>query len=109
MRLVSTALVLVSSAALLGGCAIGPPSPLYGSLYTNVTYPSHYQGAAPKGPGSKSGSSKATNILGLVATGDASVNAACQDGSITTVHTVDQNATNVLGLWAVYTTEVTGE
>lgn len=104
------AFCLVLAVALpLGGCAIGPMTPLNAMLYTDVTYPSAYQGASTEGPGPKKGTSQATNVLGLIATGDASVAAACSHGGITKIHTVDHHGTNVLGLWATFSTIVTGE
>jgi hypothetical protein len=80
-----------------------------GFLYTDLKYPSYYDGAAEKGPGSKSGTSQAVCYLGLVATGDASIDAACRNGGIATIHSVDTHGTSVLGLFATYTTTVTGE
>ncbi len=99
--------LLLIAALGLGGCAISP-APLYGGLYTNITYPSQY-GTSQLGPGSKRGTSSATSFLGIIATGDAGVEAASNNGGITTIHTVDQTTTNVLGLFATYKTTVTGE
>lgn len=108
MRLAKVAVLAVGCAGLLGGCAV-VGSPVPGLWYTDVKYPSYYDGAAEKGPGSKVGSSKATSILGLIATGDASVEAACRNGGIANVHTVDIEAMSLLGLFATFTTRVTGE
>jgi hypothetical protein len=97
-------------AALLvcSGCSLAP-SPLVGAIYTSMQYPSWYHGVDNAGPGSKRGTAKASSILGLVATGDASIEAAARNGRITKIHTADTQATSVLGLYATYTTIVTGE
>lgn len=54
------------------------------------------------------GEASAANILGLVSFGNASIRAAAGDGGITKIKTVDAHTTNVLGIWAIYTTVVTG-
>ena len=92
----------------LSGCAVAP-SPLHGILYTDVKFPSYYQGADTVGPGSKRGQAQSASILGLVATGDSSVEAAARNGGIRKVHTVDHHSNSILGLYATYTTIVTGE
>ena len=99
-------LVLTSSlvAAALTGC-----SPLVGSVYTDVKFPSYYQGAAEKGMGSKSGSGTVINILGVYAAGDASVQNAANTGGIKTIHTVDHHYWSILGVYQKWTTTVTGE
>jgi hypothetical protein len=101
------ALLLVAPFLLLGGCAMAP-SPMYGFFYTDVKYPSYYDGADTLGPGAKTGMATAQNILGLVAVGDASAQAACKAGGITKVHTVDHQAWSILFFYAKYTTIVTG-
>ena len=100
--------LLVASFALLSGCMI-VPSPVPGIWYTDVKYPSYYQGAAEKGPGSKSGMAEAQTILGLIATGDASIDAACKAGGISSINTVDHKGWQVLGVFGKWTTLVTGE
>ena len=57
----------------------------------------------------KTGEAKATSILGIIATGDASVAAAAKNGGITKVKTVDVKATSIIGIYATYTVVVTGE
>ena len=91
---------------VLSGCAV-VASPLNGSIYTSVTYPS--LGGSTAGPGMKRGESSASSILGIVATGDAGVEAAARNGNITKIHTADTHASSVLGIYATYTTVVTGE
>jgi hypothetical protein len=96
------------SVLVCSGCAM-VASPLPGSIYTDVSYPSYYKGVDNVGPGTKRGEAMASSILGIVATGDASVAAAARNGRITKIHTADTKATSVLGIYATYTTVVTGE
>jgi uncharacterized protein YceK len=98
-------LVLVLALALmLSGCASVLPN---GILYTEVK--------APIGAGegdvsySKVGVAKATSVLGLVATGDASIKAAMENGGIRRIKYVDYDAKNILGLFGEYTTTVYGD
>lgn len=89
---------------LLSGCASVLP---LGVIYTEVNVP-----VATGEPGSsysKTGVSKVTSILGLVATGDASIKAAMADGKITKVKYVDYSAKNILGVYGEYTTTVYGD
>jgi hypothetical protein len=62
-----------------------------------------------KGPGSKTGKGSVSNVLNLFAAGDASVAAAANNGRINTIHTIDQDVVNFLGIDAKITTRVTGE
>lgn len=96
------AIVLATSA--LGGCAM-VASPTTGFLYTKV------QGPITTGNGtntSKTGQACASNILGLVSTGDATIDAAKKAGSITTVSSVDHDSTSILGLYGTFCTVVKG-
>lgn len=77
-------------------------------IYGNVKYPSAYSGASEKGPGPKKGISKAQNIMGLIAVGDASVEAACKAGSISEVATVDHEYMSILGVYVEWSTIETG-
>jgi hypothetical protein len=58
---------------------------------------------------SKSGSASATSVLGIVATGDASIQAASSNGGITKIQHVDQKVERILFFWAKYTVTVYGE
>ncbi len=51
---------------------------------------------------SKVGTAEATSILGLVATGDVSIDAAAKAGGITKIHHVDEECTAILGIVAKY-------
>jgi len=87
----------------LSGCAT--PFPM-GGIYTEVAFPV----AASEGArGSKVGTAKATSILALVATGDASLKTAMANGGITKVKHVDYSVKNILGIYGEYTTTVYGD
>jgi len=98
-------LSVMAVAALLTGCATSYP---IGSLYTEVALP---QSATSNTASTKQkvGVSTCTSVLGLVATGDASIEAAMRNGGITKVHHVDWSARNILGLYGEYKTTVYGE
>ena len=93
------------AAALVSGCDRSVPS---GVLLTEVTLPvavtSNTCKVAPK-----VGKSQCKDFFGLIATGDASVNAAMRDGNIKTVYYVDWKANNVLGVIGTYECTVYGE
>lgn len=104
------ALVLGASVAALSlSACTSTISPLPGLLYTDVKYPSYYDGVEAAGPGSRRGEAQATSILGLIATGDASIEAAAKNGGVQRIHTADTHGMSILGLFATYTTIVTGE
>jgi hypothetical protein len=59
--------------------------------------------------GAKTGQATMTNYVGLVATGDASITAAAQNGGIKKVKTVDYHYDSILGIINKTTTIVTGD
>ena len=100
------AIALLGMLALLGvgnGCMIHP---LIAGLYTSVNY---HMGDHPQEIGTKTGESCVTNILGIIATGDASVKAAASKAGIKQVKSIDYKMTNILGLFGTYCVIVTGE
>jgi hypothetical protein len=103
MRVLLVCLIL-TTAVMFSGCAT--PYPM-GMVYTEVKSP------VAVGDGgvnySKVGTSKATSILGLVATGDASIKAAMERGHITKEKFVVYESKNILGLYGEYTTKVYGD
>lgn len=102
MKVLSVAAV---AAVMLSSCAM-VKSPLSATLYMDVKGPV----AVTSNTGSsKVGSATATGILGLIATGDASIDAAAKKGGITKIHHVDEHATSILGIIAKYEVIVYGE
>ena len=57
---------------------------------------------------SKVGESRAKGIL-IVAFGDCSIKAACEDGNITRIHHIDSEEINILGIYAEKIVRVYGE
>jgi hypothetical protein len=100
---IAVAVLGVCFASLAGCAAVGP---LPGAVYTDYKFPSLTSQA---GPGRKIGTSQARAYLAMVAVGDASVDAACKNGGITKINTVDTKAYSILGIYTTWTTTVTGE
>lgn len=91
-------------ALFTSGCATPYP---YGAIYTEVECP---VAATNKGvSAAKVGISESTSVLGLVATGDASIATAARNGGITEISHVDFEARNILGIIGEYKTKVYGE
>lgn len=99
-------LAITGLATALGGCATAVSPVGNGLLFTSVSGPVN---AANNERASKIGKACATNILGLVASGDASIDTAKQDGSISKVASIDYQSTTVLGLMSQSCTVVKGE
>ena len=77
-----------------------------GFFYTGVEEPVN---ATSNSRGTKTGEASCTNVLGLVAVGDCSIDAAAKKGGINNIKSVDQKTTSVLGLFVKRTTVVTGD
>ena len=95
---------LIGMLFLFTGCATIYPS---AAIYNNVQLPVTVTDNV--GTPMKTGTAQATSILGLVATGDASIEAAKKNCNITKVYHVDWDAMNVLGIYGRYTVTVYGE
>ena len=94
---------VVAAAALMSGCAATPGA---GAIYANQKSPIT---ATTNAAATKTGvSDKCTSILGLIATGDCSIENAKKNGGITNVSSVDYDRTNILGLIHTGSTIVKG-
>lgn len=94
----------VAASLLLSSCAaIGP---VMGFAYTDVKYGT---AATSNNLGSKVGRAEAKGYLGVVAIGDASIEAAAKSAGIKKISHVDQHANSILGILTTYTTVVYGE
>lgn len=98
----TTAVVL---ALVVSGCAV-TVGPVTGLMYTNAKYPWTATGS-PKEP-TRVGRATVRSFFGAVATGDASIQTAAQNGGITEIHHVDYEAQNVFGVVADFTVVVYG-
>jgi hypothetical protein len=108
-RIILTVLLAAVCLTTLTGCG----AILFGGglFYADVKAPMgaiSYYGASANGY-SKVGKAANTTILGILLTGDASLDAAMRSASITKIHHVDQQYTNILGLIQTSTTIVYGE
>jgi hypothetical protein len=97
--------MLAAMVFLAVGCAT--PYPV-GLLYTELNMPQQAVSQADVSY-TKVGTAKATSVLGLVTTGDASQRAAIRNGQITKVKYVDYSVKNVLGIYGEYTVTVYGD
>ncbi|NDW18885.1 hypothetical protein D0T53_08160 [Dysgonomonas sp. 216] len=95
---------VVASLALSScGAAFGP----VGALYTDVTMKNDIVDGATLG--SKVGKSEAKSYLGLIAIGDAGVEAAAKAAGIKKISHVDMHTNSILGIINTYTLVVYGE
>ncbi|GAA3588786.1 MULTISPECIES: TRL-like family protein [Marinobacter] len=93
----------IAATVTLSGCATSFP---VGGLYTDVELPA---GATSNTAASKTGVAKCQSILSLVAIGDCSIEAAKEDGNISSVSHMDWKAKNILGIIGTYELRVHGE
>lgn len=109
MHILKTVLAIIAASFLLASCATGP-SPIVGSVYTNLKGPNHgeYVSKVKKNITSQTGEACASSILGMIATGDASINTARKSVGIKKIQNVDYKFYNILGLYTKTCTLVTG-
>ena len=96
--------VTAASFSMLAGCAMAR-GPVTGFVYSD-THSS--QAPTSNQAGNRVGEACATSILGAVATGDASIEAARRNGGITMISSVDESATSYVGVYAKFCTIVRG-
>ncbi|MFA7074404.1 MAG: TRL-like family protein [Endomicrobiaceae bacterium] len=97
--------LLLTTTVLFSSCA-SVKSPLMGVLYTDVKAPEAVTANAGK---SKVGTAMAKSVLGLVATGDASIETAAKSAGITRIHHVDYYSKSILGIYSEFIVTVYGE
>ncbi|MDH6358420.1 TRL-like family protein [Parabacteroides sp. PF5-9] len=95
----------IAAAAFLTSCGV-TKAPVMGAIYTDVI-----SGTAVTSNklATKVGTGKATGILGLFATGDASYQTAAKNAGITRITHVDERNYTILGIITTYETFVYGE
>ena len=92
----------------VSGCISAPVVPPIGLIYTGYTAPLDLdQSGTPVSQ--KEGRASTYSVLGLVAWGDGSVEAAARSGGIQTIESADYEYFHVLGVFHRYTTIVYGE
>jgi repressor of nif and glnA expression len=111
MRRIALLAILAVSVFSFTGCGAMIAMGGGGLFYQDTKAPSAavaYYGSTTNSMG-KIGKASVTSILGIIVTGDASLDAAMRAGSMTKLHHVDTQATNILGIIATYTTIAYGE
>jgi hypothetical protein len=92
----------------LSGCMIAPVVPPTGAVFNKTKAPLDVDFEKSE-CGPKTGTANTNCILGLIAWGDASAEAAARDGDISTIEHVDYEYMNVLYIYQRYTTIVHGK
>lgn len=103
-RMWSAGILGLGAVALVGCQPVA--SPLMGILYNETKFGWE---ATSNTDTTKEGKACANTILGMVATGDASISAAKKAGGITTVAHVDHSAKSIVGIVAEFCTIVYGK
>lgn len=102
ISLILTLILLTLSACAAGYIPLGGVP--FGVLYTGGKMGVQ----AGSGPETKTGKACVVSILGLVSTGDASIEAAKAAGGITEVTNINYEAKNILGIYSTGCVVVTG-
>ena len=90
---------------LLSGCAIPLPGSGGGSIFTEVTEAVQANNAVEI---SRRGEACSTNILGIVSTGDSTVEKAMRNANVSRVATIDRYFYSILLVYAKACTQVAG-
>lgn len=98
-------LVICSVLLLMASCA-SVQSPVSAWAYVNVKGPVAVTGNTGS---SKVGTAECSGILGLIATGDASIEKAAKSAGIQKIHHVDYESSSIVGVIAKYKVVVYGE
>jgi hypothetical protein len=110
-RLVVTTVLAALCVTMMTGCGAMIAMGGGGTLYQDTKTPMgdvSYWGPSTSSM-SKKGEASYSSILGILATGDASLKEAMESGGITKIHHIDQQVTNILGIIATYKVIVYGE
>jgi hypothetical protein len=102
------ALMTASAILLLTSGCVGTGTPINGSLFVSGLKSPVAIGDNTAGH-SKVGEATASGVIGIVIDGDCSIATAMEKGGITKIHHVDSQVTNILGIYATYTTRVYGD
>jgi len=100
-----TMLLGLVSGFVVSGCATAAPGIVTGGIYSGYTIGS----SVGPSTGTKMGEACAMSILGVVALGDASIDAAKSAGGISQVASVDHHSFSILGIYGTLCTQVKGQ
>ncbi len=98
--------LIVAALFLLSACAVVSSPVGDGLIYTNVKGPVAVTASSAN---VKHGSASCVNVLGIIALGDCSIQAAMNNGGITKIQHVDHKSKSILSLVSWYTTDVYGK
>ncbi|MDX1802671.1 MAG: TRL-like family protein [Alcanivorax sp.] len=98
-------ILLLVSVVALSGCA-SAVMPVTGLMYGNVKAPLMATTSSDKP--TRVGRASARSILGIIASGDASIQTAARNGGITEIHHVDYQSQNFFGVMSEFTVVVYG-
>lgn len=107
MRIILSSVIALVTVGLFTGCATVGSRAGAGMLYTNVKDYTNVEYI--NGGTSKVGKACGNNILGLVVTGDMSLDSAKKKAGITKVSSVDYEGNSILGLYNTVCLVVHGE
>ena len=96
--------VLSVCSMLFSGCATSFPQ---GVFFTQLRLPLAATSNGTRSP--KVGTAECVSYLGLITTGDASIQTAKRNGGLTKIHHVDWEVENILGIIGKYKLIVYGE
>ncbi|MCL1971497.1 MAG: TRL-like family protein [Endomicrobia bacterium] len=105
MRKLAFFLFFAVAVASFSGC-MAPMSPVSGLIFMDVKAPLT---ATSNTKGKKVGKAEAKSYFGLVAMGDASIEAAAKAGGITKISSIDYESKTILGIISTFTTVVYGD
>lgn len=107
VRMLCLSMVLVLALSVTGCAMVACPT--YGLLYTEIKGPVLATDNTTELEGMKVGTAECSNILGLIAMGDASIETAAKSAGITKIYHVDSEVKNILGIFATYKLVVYGK
>lgn len=107
-RLTLFSILFVAALGPVAGCIRAPVVPPTALVYTDFQAPLDVS-VQDTPTGGRKGRASVVSILGLVSYGDASIEAAAQEGGIRLIEHADYEYFNVLGIYQRYTTVVRGE
>lgn len=106
MKSIKKLLLLGVVAAGLSSCASLSSQAGMGAIYMDVQTGEH---VTSNNMGTKVGTASVNNILGLVLTGDASIEVAAKSAGIKKISHVDSHKKNILGIFSTYKVIVYGD
>ena len=108
LSVIAITLALVAGSIGCAGFYQSPVMPAQAFVFNDVKAPMDIDFDKTRVP-AKRGEASTSNILGLVAWGDASVETAARNGGIKEIQAADYEFMSVLGVYSSYTTIVLGD